>query len=108
MKKLLLIITILASTSVVNAQNVSLNSDTQELFIKINKKSESTKQGRLLQAIISNSEYIQLKDGTIISVKDLSGKFDQASGVDSGDLQHFENALKRVTGGEGTGTGSGG
>ena len=110
MKKLLLITAILASTTFANAQNVSLNSDTQELYVKLNKKSETTKQGRLLQAILNNSEFIQLKDGTIISIKDISGKLEQATGGDTGGggLNSLKIELLRVSGGEGTGTGSGG
>lgn len=110
MKKLLLITAILASTTFANAQNVSLNSDTQELYVKLNKKSETTKQGRLLQAILNNSEFIQLKDGTVISIKDISGKLEQAAGGDAGGggLNSLKVELQRVSGGEGTGTGSGG
>ena len=93
----------------VNAQQLNFNADTQELVVKFDRKQEPTKQGQLLQAILNNSETIQLKDGTIISVKDLSERLEQAGGdASGGGLEKLERDLERVSGSGGGGTGAGG
>ena len=107
--KALFILTTTIFCFAASAQQINFNPDTQELVVKFEKKRESTKQGRLLQAILNNSETIQLKDGTIISIKDLSNKLEQVGGDGSGgSLEKLERELERVSGSGGGGTGAGG
>lgn len=97
----LLTLTLFSLATLASAQELRLNSDTQELVVKFDKKPNQTKTGRLLNAILNNSEFIQLKDGTVISVKDLT---DNNSLLNNGRIEDLEQALK-IDGGSGTGGG---
>lgn len=64
-----------------------------------------TKSTSLLEALIKNSDNIQLKDGTIINIRDLTNNGDKVS-VDQ--IKKNLDQSKSYFGGEGTGTGGGG
>lgn len=99
--KNLFLFSLFSLTSLASAQDLNLNSDTQELVVKFDKKPSQTKTGRLLNAILNNSEYIQLKDGTTIYVKDLT---ENDSQLNNGRIEDLAKALK-ISGGSGTGGG---
>ncbi|MBH48996.1 MAG: hypothetical protein CME71_12580 [Halobacteriovorax sp.] len=99
--KNLFFISFFSLASLASAQDLNLDLNSQELVVKFDKKPSTTKTGLLLNAILNNSESIQLKDGTIIYVKDLNQNDAQ---INNGRIEDLEKALK-ISGGSGTGGG---
>lgn len=99
--KNLFLISLFSLASLASAQDLNLDLNSQELVVKFDKKPSTTKTGLLLNAILNNSEYIQLKDGTVIYVKDLT---ESESQFNNGRIEDLAKALK-LSGGSGTGGG---
>jgi hypothetical protein len=99
--KNLFLISLFSLASLASAQDLNLDLNSQELVVKFDKKPSTTKTGLLLNAILNNSEYIQLKDGTVIYVKDLT---ESESQLNNGRIEDLAKALK-LSGGSGTGGG---
>ena len=100
MKAIFATLTILTLSASAFAQSVVFDPESQELRFE-RKKQADDKKGRLLDAILQNSDYIQLKDGTVIDVRDYSSSKYEQTDRDSNSVE----AINRAIGGSGTGGG---